>query len=89
MIFLSISEKSLYVTGVYNLNVIQQSGCLVFNPIMFDNYDAVFNCTPVGLTSDCDGPYLKQFVLVGLDRSFLSVAWLTRIQLVLYFAPDC
>ena len=31
----------------YNLNIMRQSACLVFNPIMVDNY-AFFNCTPVG-----------------------------------------
>ena len=37
----------------YNLNVMRQSACLVFNPIMVDNYAAFFNCTPVGRASDC------------------------------------
>ena len=36
----------------YNLNVMRQSACLVFNPIIVDNYDAFFNCTPVGRASD-------------------------------------
>ena len=36
----------------YNLNVMRQSASLVFNPIMFDNYAAFFNCTPVGRESD-------------------------------------
>ena len=36
----------------YNLNVMRQSACLVFNPIMVDNYAAIFNCTPVGRASD-------------------------------------
>ena len=36
----------------YNLNVMRQSACLVFNPIMVDNYAAFFNCTPVGRASD-------------------------------------
>ena len=35
-----------------NLNVMQQSACLVFNLIMIDNYAAFFNCTPVGRASD-------------------------------------
>ena len=26
--------------------------CIVFNPIMVDNYAAFFNCTPVGRASD-------------------------------------
>ena len=36
----------------YNLNVTRQSACLVFNPIMVDNYAAFFNCTLVGRASD-------------------------------------
>ena len=36
----------------YNLNDMRQSACLVFNPIMRDNYAAFFNCTPVGLASN-------------------------------------
>ena len=31
----------------YDLNVMQQSACLVINPIMVDNFAAIFNCTPV------------------------------------------
>ena len=34
----------------YNLNVMRQSACLVFNPIMGDNYVAFFNCPPVAST---------------------------------------
>ena len=36
----------------YNLNVMRQSACLVFNPITVDNYAAFFNCMPVGRASD-------------------------------------
>ena len=36
----------------YNLNVMRQSACLVFNPITVDGYAAFFNCTPVGRASD-------------------------------------
>ena len=35
-----------------NLNVMRQSACLVFNPIMVDNYAASFSCTPVCRASD-------------------------------------
>ena len=56
MIFLFGSEKSLHVTRYwrtdYNLSLMRQSACLVFNPIMVDNYAAFFNCTPVGRASD-------------------------------------
>ena len=31
----------------YNLNVMRQSACLVFNIIKVNNYAAFFNCTPV------------------------------------------
>ena len=36
----------------YNLNVMRQSACLVFNPITVDNFAAFFNCTPLGRASD-------------------------------------
>ena len=36
----------------YNLNVMRQSACLVFNPIMVDNYAAFFSCTSVGRATD-------------------------------------
>ena len=43
---------TLYRRIGYNLNVMRQSACLVFNPIIVDNYAALFNCTPVGRASD-------------------------------------
>ena len=36
----------------YNVNVMRQSACLVFNPIMVDNYAVFCNCTPVDRASD-------------------------------------
>ena len=36
----------------YNLNVMRPSACLVFNPIMVDNFAAILNCTPKGRASD-------------------------------------
>ena len=36
----------------YDLNVMRQSTCLVINPIMVDNFAALFNCTPVDRASD-------------------------------------
>ena len=36
----------------YALNVMRQSACLVINPIMVDNFAALFNCTPVDRASD-------------------------------------
>ena len=45
MIFLFSSEKIItrYRRISYNLNTMRQSACLVFNPIMVDNYAAFFN----------------------------------------------
>ena len=34
----------------YNINVLQQTACLVVNPIMVGNFAFLFNCTPVGRT---------------------------------------
>ena len=36
----------------YNINVFLQSACLVVNPITVGNFAFLFNCTPVGRTSD-------------------------------------
>ena len=51
MIFLFSSEKN-HKTLQTNVNVMRQSACLVFKPIMVDNYAVFFNCTPVGRASD-------------------------------------
>ena len=37
--------------GFY-INVLQQTACLVVNPIKVGNFAFHFNCTPVGWTSD-------------------------------------
>ena len=34
------------------LVLLQQTACLVVNPIMIGNFTFLFNCTPVGRTSD-------------------------------------
>ena len=36
----------------YNINVLQQTACLVLNPITVGNFAFLFNCMPVGRTSD-------------------------------------
>ena len=36
----------------YNINVLQQTACLVVNPITVGNFAFLFNCTQVGWTSD-------------------------------------
>ena len=55
----------------YNINIMRQSACLVFNPITVNNLASLFNCTPggSGVRLD-DGADIKLFILVGLGRSF-------------------
>ena len=36
----------------YNINVLQQAAFLVVNPITVGNFTFLFNCTPMGQTSD-------------------------------------
>ena len=36
----------------YNMNVVRQASCLVINPITVNNFADLFNCAPVGRTSD-------------------------------------
>ena len=36
----------------YNINVMQQTACLVVNPIKVNSFAYLFNCTTVGRTSD-------------------------------------
>ena len=38
--------------GYNNINVLQQTACLLVNPIKVGNVAFLFNCTPVGRTSD-------------------------------------
>ena len=36
----------------YNINIMRQSACLVFNPITVNNFASLVNCTPVGRALD-------------------------------------
>ena len=36
----------------YNINIMRQSACLVFNLITVNNFASLFYCTPVGRASD-------------------------------------
>ena len=43
---------SYYKKIGYNINVLQQTACLVVNPITVGNFAFLFNCTTVGRFSD-------------------------------------
>ena len=46
-------KKDFYYKKIsYNINVLQQTACLVVNRITVGNFAFLFNCTPVGWTSD-------------------------------------
>ena len=47
-----IKITSHYKKIGYNINVLQQTACLVVNPITVGNFSFLFNCGPVGWTSD-------------------------------------
>ena len=46
-----IKISSHYKKIGYNINALQQTACLVVNPITVGNFAFLFNCTPVGRTS--------------------------------------
>ena len=47
-----IKIVSQYIKIGYNINEMQQTACLVVNPITVGNFAFLINCTPVGRTSD-------------------------------------
>ena len=47
-----IKKFSHYKKIGYNINVLQQTACLVVNPIGVANFASLFNCMPVGRTLD-------------------------------------
>ena len=47
-----IKTMSHYKKVDYNINILQQTACLVVNPITVGNFAFLFNCSPVGRTSD-------------------------------------
>ena len=71
----------------YNINIMRQSACLVFNPITVNNFASLFNCTPVGRASD--GPDIKLFILVGLGRSFFVCCLAHRGSTVVFLLLQC
>ena len=46
------SAQLIYKKIGYNINVLQQTACLVVNPVTVGNFAFVCNCKPVGRTPD-------------------------------------
>ena len=60
----------------YDLNVMQQSACLVINPITVNNVAALFNCTPV----DQGSPSVIQHVVYVESSSLLLHSFEARFM---------
>ena len=65
----------------------RQSACLVFNPIVVNNFVSLFNCTP-GVRLD-DGPDIKLFILVGLGRNLFVCCLAHRGSTVGFLLLQC
>ena len=64
----------------YNINIMRQSACLVFNPITVNNF--------ASLRLD-DGRDIKLFILVGLGRSFFVCCLAHRGSTVVFRLLQC
>ena len=75
----------------YNINVLQQTACLVVNPITVGNFAFLFNCTPVGRTSDSMMVYLFDFFCSGIQFNLLLSPYpcfISLLYLDLYVLGD-
>ena len=82
LIFLAqfIKIISHYKNIGYNMNVFQQTACLVVNPITIGYFVFFFNCTPLGLKLK-----LKD---LSIDPVALTVVRSTRIYLLDFFCSS-
>ena len=79
----------------YKINVLQQTACLVVNQITVGNFAFLFNCMPMGRTSDSimipilrliywwDGRGLMLWLFVGPTRVYLLDFFCSGIQFYL------
>ena len=67
----------------FSLDIMQQSACLVVNPIILDGYASLFNCTTAVRASDSMMASSLNFnQWVGLDD--MSLAWPAVVQLLVF-----
>ena len=68
----------------YNINIMRQSACLVFNTITVNNFASLLHAGGSGVILN-DGPDISYlFQLVGAGAS-LSIAWSTGVQMLVFF----
>ena len=72
----------------YNINVLQQTACLVVNPITVGNFAFIFNCRLVGRTSDYDGSDLKTSIGEMVGPGALAAIRPTGVYLLDFFATE-
>ena len=94
-----IKTMSHYKKIDYNINVLQQTACLVVNPITVGNFAFLFNCTPWGLTSGSltvptlrlinwgDGRGLMLWLFVLPTEVYLMDFFCSCVQLYLLLSP--
>ena len=46
------AKSNLFKRAGYSLDIMRQTACLVFNPIMVEGYASLFSCTAVVQASD-------------------------------------
>ena len=96
-------ELRVKINGIYvlwfNINVLQQTACLVVNPITVGNFAFLFNCTPVGRTSDSltvpterliywwDDRGLILWLFVGPTGVYLLGFFCSGIQFYFWLSP--
>ena len=73
----------------YNINIMRQSACLVFNPTTVNSFVSLFDCMPVGRVSLSDGPNLKLFIFVVRGRSFFVCCLAHRGSTVGFLLLQC
>ena len=85
--FIKISFR--YKKIGYNINVLQQTACLVVNPITVGNFAFLFNCVPVDQTSDYDGSDIKTYLLMRwCEPDALVVVRPTGVHLLAFICSD-
>ena len=59
----------------FSLDIMRQTACLVVNPIIFDGYASLFNCTTAVRASDSMTASSYKTLTSGLGLDDMSVAW--------------
>ena len=81
----SLSKNFIIELLVININVLQQTACLVVNPIKVGNFASLFKCTLACRTLDS---MTVSTYMTGLRPNAVSVVESTRNLLLDFFCSD-